>query len=290
MLPAAVNNRPAFDLVVPDSNILDGQFLAAVGESLDAYSLVILRGLVPAERVRFFADLYWKIKTALTDELASLGLDYRGDLPPIDQVPAEHHAMYHISRNVKVGQIYPPMFAKHGAPFSIFDLANSKRFHEILSFIFDGSYYEAFNAHTREMSPGHKVEQWTQPPIYMHADAYYSQASHLYGVNCWLADRPVGETAPSIMLLPMTQAESEAVSLYNPETRKFSEERFKEIRDTPGKHLDLSSAICPKLDMGDVIIFSTWCYHATYWTEQMTEGRIGFELRYTGTTRNRPNS
>jgi len=120
-----------------------------------------------------------------------------------------------------------------------------------------------------------------------HVDAQFHWA-HQLNINFWTPLVACGKAAPGISVIPIGLERSKGYLEFNPtgryefEHQEFNQSKFRvskmrtEILSEQGL---LASAWSPEFEMGDVLAFSNFTMHCTYYRPEMTEPRTSVELR-----------
>jgi len=177
------------------------------------------------------------------------------------------------------GYISDPMLADatEGA-VSFYDLISDPAFHALLAGAFPGLIFRKSTVtHCRRIRPDHQHGWGT--PVPLHCDLRYHRDGP-FALNFWVPFDPAGGAfgRPGLEIASIGPAamarylESNGAALPTFNERKFEIDEFE-------RSFGIDALERPNLDLGDVMVFTSWTLHRTYIPKDASDGRLSAEVR-----------
>lgn len=176
------------------------------------------------------------------------------------------------SGQLRFGHIPPEDLDSPGERFSLIRFAASSGLAKVFSTLWDGNVaFLGGNCLPRRQVRGSTIGR----AVPFHQDASFL-GDYTLILNFWIPLVPCGVIAPGLEVISGTHPGS---ILQRPNGRPTEYEHIEIPEDRILTQFGSDSFWHPKLNLGDVFVFSNFTIHRTYETDRMTKPRISFELR-----------
>ncbi|MFZ3354862.1 MAG: phytanoyl-CoA dioxygenase family protein [Xanthobacteraceae bacterium] len=189
-------------------------------------------------------------------------------------------------QQIKLGHIYDRTF-KPSAGLSFFDVIRENGLWDLAARAFpEASPTESVVCNCRRMTVG-DLSNFFDKPLDFHVDAQFFSPDHL-SVNFWTPLMDCGKDAPGLRIIQLGVQETKNYLEFNgagyqpkatdiDHMSKFRCEKMTSLRLEENGLMNLMRA--PQFKKGDILAFTNFTMHGTYFTSGMTIPRTSIEVR-----------
>lgn len=214
----------------------------------------------------------------------------------IDGISKEKEDQVRVGGIVDVFQRFHITTEEYSAQFpgdSLFDILEADKWKAILQTVFgEGEFNEHPHSYTRGIDgrPEVKRNLTSFRPLGFHLDCLYHDPREKFAINFWIPFHPCGYDRPGLQVVPISHVDVRSIIGYTTtegfaEDNKQEESRWSEERVWGMIKAAKPDALVwqPQMNLGDVLVMTSWVPHASYLPKKASHARRSVELRYVGT-------